>query len=117
MGNHPELLEGVDVIFAHNDYMAYGASLALEKLGYTDISVIGLDGFDGEDGGLALVREGVIDATVTCPTGGKEAIQSALEILTNTSGVPKKIILRSHSINSDNVEQFISEREKPIVEV
>ena len=112
---NPEILENVDVIFAHNDYMAYGTTLALEKLGYTGIRVVGLDGFDGQKGGLSLVKEGVIEATVTCPTGGKEAIQSALEILTNTSGVPKKIILRSHSIHGKNIEQFLQDREKETV--
>ena len=105
------MLEDVDVIFAHNDYMAYGTVLALEKLGRRDIQVVGLDGFGGEKGGLSLVKEGVIQATVTCPTGGKEAIQSALEILTDTSGVPKKIILRSHPIHGGNVEQFLRERD------
>lgn len=113
---NPEILNGVGVIFAHNDYMAYGASLALEALGRTDINVVGLDGFEGEGGGLELVRQGRIDATVTCPTGGKTAIQSALEILTHTSGVPKKIILRSQTIHAGNVEQVLQERSQPAPE-
>lgn len=106
--NNPELLDGVHVVFAHNDYMAYGARLALERLGRTDVRIVGLDGFDGEEGGLRLVQEGLIDATVTCPTGGRDAIQSAMEILTNTSGVPKKIILRSHTLSSETVDAYIA---------
>lgn len=113
----PQLLEGIDVIFAHNDYMAYGASLALEALDCSRIRVVGLDGFRGEDGGLELVKNGIISATITCPTGGQEAIQSALEILTNTSGVPKKIILRSHAIHHDNVDSYIQQLDRPLVEV
>lgn len=113
----PELLEGVGVIFAHNDYMAYGASLALETLGLEQIRVVGLDGFRGEDGGLELVKNGIIAATITCPTGGPEAIRSAMEILTDTSGVPKKVILRSHAINSENVTDYIDRLDQPLVEV
>lgn len=113
----PDLLSGVHVIFAHNDYMAYGARLALDALGITDVYVVGLDGFDGRDGGLELVKQGLIDATVTCPTGGREAIQSAMEILTYTSGVPKQIILRSHTLTKDNVERYIEKQAQPVTQV
>ena len=102
---HPELLENVDVIFAHNDFMAYGATLALEKLGLQDIRVVGLDGFPGEGGGRQMVRDGILDATVTCPTGGREAIRFAIDIINRVSGIPKQIILRSHLIRPDTPEE------------
>lgn len=105
----PELLEGIDVIFAHNDYMAYGAHLALERLGISGIRIVGLDGFSGENGGLQLVEQGVIDATVTCPTGGTEAIRYAVDIINQVSGIPKQIILRSHQIRPDNVTDYQKE--------
>lgn len=104
--NQPEVLEGIDVIFAHNDYMAYGAHLALEKLQISGIKIVGLDGFPGTNGGLQLVEQGIIDATVTCPTGGAEAIRYAIDIINNVSGIPKQIILRSHQISADNVDAF-----------
>ncbi len=110
----PEVLEGVDVIFAHNDYMAYGAHLALEKLGLQGIRIVGLDGFSGENGGLQLVEQGVIDATVTCPTGGTEAIRYAVDIINQVSGIPKQIILRSHRIGPDNVADY--QKETPLTE-
>lgn len=115
----PEVLEGVDVIFAHNDYMAYGAHLALEKLNISNIRIVGLDGFSGENGGLQLVQQGIIDATVTCPTGGTEAIRYAVDIINQVSGIPKQIILRSHQIRPENVgdyqkEQVITERPSAI---
>ena len=103
----PEVLDGVSVIFAHNDYMAYGARLALDALGRDDIRIVGLDGFDGKNGGLRLVRDGQIDATITCPTGGREAVTYALDILNAVSGVPKQIILRSHSITADTVQSYM----------
>lgn len=105
----PELLEGIDVIFAHNDYMAYGARLALDKLGIGGIRIVGLDGFSGENSGLQLVEQGAIDATVTCPTGGTEAIRYAVDIMNQVSGIPKQIILRSHRIRPDNVAEYQKE--------
>lgn len=110
----PEILKGIDVIFAHNDYMAYGAHLALEKLNIQNVRIVGLDGFSGENGGLQLVQQGIIDATVTCPTGGAEAIRYAVDIINNVSGIPKQIILRSHQIRPENVEDY--QKEKVITE-
>ena len=110
----PEILNGVSVIFAHNDYMAYGARLALDALGRSDIRIVGLDGFDGENGGLQLVHDGQIDATITCPTGGREAVTYALDILNAVSGVPKQIILRSHSITMDTVAAYMDTPSTPM---
>ena len=109
----PEVLDGISVIFAHNDYMAYGARLALDALGYSDVRIVGLDGFDGENGGLQMVRNGQIDATITCPTGGREAVAYALDILNAVSGVPKQIILRSHSITADTVQAYMDTPSTP----
>ena len=109
-------LEDVDVIFAHNDYMALGAYTAVQKLGY-DIKIVGIDGFIGENDGLDLVKQGKIYETIACPTGGKEAIQYALDILGNVSGVPKQVILRSHGITKDNVEEYVASLNKPLKEV
>lgn len=107
--DNPELLNGVSVIFAHNDYMAYGAHLALEQLGVQGIYIVGLDGFSGENSGLQMVEEGIIDATVTCPTGGSEAIRYAIDIINKQSGIPKQIILRSEQIYADNVSEYQKE--------
>ncbi len=99
-------LRGIDVIFAHNDYMALGAYNAVKQLGYDHIRIVGVDGFTGEDDGVNLVRRGMIDETITCPTGGREAVQYALEILNNVSGVPKQVILRSHNITKENADDY-----------
>jgi simple sugar transport system substrate-binding protein len=98
-------LRDVDVIFAHNDYMALGAYKAVSKLGYKP-RIIGIDGFTGPDDGLELIRKGMIDKTVTASTGGREAVKYALDILNKASGVPKQIILRSHIITPDNVDSY-----------
>ena len=109
---NPNRLEGIKVIFAHNDAVGYGAKRALEKLGREDIKIIGVDGFEGEEGGLTLVENGEINATVICPTGGQEAIDNALNILRKKEGVPKKIILRSTLVNEETLPAYQKQEEK-----
>ena len=99
-------LAWVDVVFAHNDYMASGVYEAVKKLGYSP-EIIGVDGFSGPNGGMDLVRQGKLSETITCPTGGKEAIRYAMDILNEVSGVPKQVILRSHNITIDNVDSEV----------
>ena len=103
---NPSRLDGVGVIFAHNDAVAYGARRALKTLQRDDVRIIGVDGFEGENGGLALVENGEINATVTCPTGGKDAIENALSILRNEEGIPKKIILRSTLVSEETLPEY-----------
>jgi len=55
-----------DVIYAHNDSMALGAASTLGDL-RANVLVIGTDGFLGEEGGLTLVNQGDIDATIHHP--------------------------------------------------
>lgn len=99
-------LEHVDAVFAHNDYMASGIYKAAQKLGYS-LQIVGVDGFSGENEGMDMVRQGKMSGTITCPTGGKEAIRYAMDILNHVSGVPKQVILRSHNITIQNVDQEV----------
>jgi len=97
-GNHLDLFSRSDVIFAHNDAMAFGVYRALARAGITDKAIIGIDGLTGAEGGLALVEAGILEATITCPTGGREAVNRAMDILQKRDGLPKKIFLRSSLI-------------------
>ncbi len=97
-GNHLDLFSRSDVIFAHNDAMAFGVYRALARAGITDKVIIGIDGLTGAEGGLALVEAGILEATITCPTGGREAVNRAMDILQKRDGLPKKIFLRSSLI-------------------
>ncbi|MBP2646081.1 MAG: Periplasmic binding protein domain containing protein [Firmicutes bacterium] len=92
----------VDVVFAHSDYMALGAYKAAAACG-RNFEIIGVDGFTGAGGGLELVQAGVLQGTFTCDTGGKEAVQYAVDILNHERGIPKKVILRSKKITRGNV--------------
>ena len=96
--NHLDLFAASDVIFAHNDAMALGVYRALAEVGITNKAIIGIDGLTGAEGGIALVEAGVLKATITCPTGGREAVNRAMDILQERDGLPKKIFLRSSLI-------------------
>ncbi|WP_378955929.1 substrate-binding domain-containing protein [Pelosinus sp. sgz500959] len=96
----------IDVVFAHSDYMALGAYKAAKKKGINTIKFVGIDGFAGPNGGLQLVEKGILQGTFTCLTGGREAIQYALDILNKERGIPKKIISRSNKITLSNVFQY-----------
>ncbi|MGF1636231.1 MAG: substrate-binding domain-containing protein [Cyclobacteriaceae bacterium] len=79
-----ESLKGADLIFAHNDMMALGAYQICNKNGMaSDFKFVGIDGLAGPNGGIQLVSDGILDATVLYPTGGEEAIRLAMDILNN----------------------------------
>ncbi|GFZ29897.1 hypothetical protein CSC2_04230 [Clostridium zeae] len=101
----------IDVIFAHNDYMALGAYRAAYKLGLKNIKVIGVDGLLGANGGLDLVDKGILQGTFTCETGGKDAVKYAIEILNKKQNIPKEIILGSDKITKENLDKYLSNME------
>ena len=107
----------VEAIFAHNDYVALGAYEALAELGVEkDIKIVGSDGYSGENEGVDLVKKDQIAATISCPTGGREAIQYALNILKKEKGVPKQVILRSKTITKENAEEYLASLSKESID-
>lgn len=69
----------VDLIYAHNDRMAIGASEVARLLGRDDIRIIGIDA--APTIGIQAVADSIIDATFLYPTEGHRIIQTALAIL------------------------------------
>jgi len=95
--------KNIDLVYAHNDPGAHGAYLAAKATGREkDIIFVGIDALPHE--GQVYVRQGVLHASFEYPTGGREAIQTALKIL-NGENVPKEITLRSRVFTKDNVDQ------------
>ncbi len=91
----------IDCVYAHNDPGAHGAYLAAKAAGREkDIAFVGIDALPQE--GVAYVRQGILDATFQYPTGGAEAIDTALKILGGEI-VPKEIILGSRVFDKENV--------------
>lgn len=56
----------IDVVYAHDDVMAHGATLALGESRESTL-VIGTDGLGSKNGGLILLNEGLLDATIYQP--------------------------------------------------
>ncbi len=93
--------EQIDLVYAHNDPGAHGAYLAAKAAGREgDILFVGIDGLPQE--GQAYVRQRLLAASFEYPTGGKEAVASALRIL-NGESVPKEVALESRVFTPDNV--------------
>ncbi len=112
-----EELSSYDLIFSDMDAVALGAYEALEEMGLADkIMVVGCDGFVGKDEGIDLVKQGKLTATIACPTGGKEAVQYAEDILRQKSGTPKQVILRSSTITAENADEYLEQVNKKCVD-
>ena len=93
----------IDLVYAHNDPGAHGAWLAGKAAGREkDIVFVGIDGLPHE--GQVYVRQGILEASFEYPTGGKEAIETALAIL-NGDQVPKEITLASRVFTRENIDQ------------
>lgn len=94
--------DDIDIVYAHNDPGAHGAYLAAKAAGREkDILFVGVDALPHE--GVAYISQGILDATFQYPTGGEEAIRTALQILQGED-IPKQIILGSRIFHSGNVE-------------
>ncbi len=92
----------IDLVYAHNDPGAHGAWLAARAAGREkEMRFVGIDALSHE--GLRYVRQGVLDATFEYPTGGAEAIETALRIFAGQR-VEKKIVLGSRLYTRENVE-------------
>jgi ribose transport system substrate-binding protein len=93
----------IDLVYAHNDPGAHGAYLAALAAGREkDIIFVGIDGLPHE--GQVYVRQGILEASFEYPTGGKEAVEAALEIL-NGKTVPKEIVLNSRVFTKENIDR------------
>ena len=93
----------IDLVYAHNDPGAHGAWLAAKAAGREkDIVFVGIDGLPHE--GQVYVRQGILEASFEYPTGGKEAIETAIAIL-NGNQAPKEITLASRVFTRENIDK------------
>lgn len=91
----------VDFVFAHSDFIAKYVSKAFNK----KIKLIGVDGLMEKNMGLDMVINKQLTATILYPTGGRQSIQTAMNILENKS-YEKENKLETIIIDSTNVEYF-----------
>lgn len=93
---------GVDVIFAHNDRMAIGASESASKAGRNGIKIIGIDA--APEIGIKAVADSVIDATFLYPTEGYRLIRTALSILKDEPYEKDVIMPVSSAVDISNAD-------------
>ena len=105
---HPE----TNLIFAHNDPMARAAYEVTRHLGLARrVRIIGVDGLPGPGNGLQLVEAGALQATLLYPTGGEEAIRTAMRILRHEP-FAKDNVLGTMVIDSANVNTMLNQTEQ-----
>ncbi|WP_207534172.1 response regulator [Desertivirga arenae] len=97
------LLKNIDAVYAHNDEMAFAARQVFDSLGINrNAKFIGIDALPTANGGIQMVAERKIDASVLYPTGGKEVIKVAVNILKKRPYI-KENKLPTLVIDSSNV--------------
>ena len=105
-------LSNIDFVFGQNDRMAMGARKTLSTL-HPQLSTkfCGIDGLPGEDGGIRLVRDSILDASYIYPTHGDRIVQLAVEIL---EGKPyeKETRLMSALVTRDNARVLLMQNEE-----
>jgi ribose transport system substrate-binding protein len=93
----------IDAVYAHNDPGAHGAWLAARAAGREEeMLFVGIDALPHE--GQQYVQQGILDATFLYPTGGEEAIATALAILRGEE-VPKEIVLGTRLFTEETVAE------------
>ena len=97
----------IDLVYAHNDPMAYGAYLAAKDAGREDeMYFLGIDGIPLE--GVKWVEQGVLTATFLYKTPGAEGVRQALRILQGAP-VTKRVTLATQVIDGSNATQILKE--------
>lgn len=84
--------DGIDVVYAHNDPMAYGAYLAAREKGREkEMVFVGVDGLPHE--GVKYVQEGVLGVTFEYPLCVDKAVEIGRRILEDPTFKPEKTYL------------------------
>ena len=101
-----------DYVFGQNDRMAHGAWQAAKRFGLVGrMRFVGIDALPGKDGGIDLVRRGVLDASYIYPTRGDLVMRLALDIL---EGRPyeRDNYMKAALVTKDNAETMLMQAEE-----
>lgn len=102
------LYPSTDLIYAHNDRMALGASDAAKDKGLSP-RIIGIDA--APQIGMKAVAENKIDATFLYPTEGQQLVLTALAILNGEDYEKKLIIPASPAVDKSNVDLLLRQND------
>jgi ribose transport system substrate-binding protein len=99
--------EKIDLVYGHNDPMAYGAYLAAKDAGREkQIKFIGIDALPGE--GVTWVNKGELTATFLYATPGAEGLRQAVKFLKGEK-VEKTITLDTMKVTKENAAQVLKQ--------
>ena len=97
--------EAIDLVYGHNDPMAYGAFLAAKDAGREkQIKFIGIDALPNE--GVMWVHKGELTATFLYATPGAEGLRQAIKHLAGEK-VPKTVTLDTQQITKENAAELL----------
>ena len=102
---HPD----VNLIFAHNDRMAIGASEVAKAMGRKDIKIIGVDAAPSI--GLKAVDERIIDATFLYPTEGHKILREGINILKGKPYQKEVMLPLSSAVDNTNADILLLQNE------
>ncbi|WP_343563961.1 substrate-binding domain-containing protein [Sphingobacterium sp.] len=112
MRKHIAQMAQSDVIFTFNDQMAMGVKKALDEVQLQkEIKIIGVDALPGPGNGLEQIMQGHMYASMLYPTGGTEAIRTALAII-NNQHYKRENILATAVIDRTNAELLALQSQK-----
>ncbi len=103
------LFPDVNLIYAHNDRMAIGASEVAKSLGLDNIKIIGIDA--APNIGVQAVADGVIDATLLYPTEGHRLVRMALDILKGEPYERETLLPVSSAVDDSNADIVLLQNE------
>jgi ribose transport system substrate-binding protein len=97
--------EAIDLVYGHNDPMAYGAFLAAKDVGREkQIKFVGIDALPNE--GVMWVHKGELTATFLYATPGAEGLRQALKHLAGDK-VPKTVTLDTQQVTKENAAEIL----------
>lgn len=103
------LYPDVDLIYAHNDRMAIGASEVAARKGLDNIKIIGIDAAPAI--GIRAVADSVIDATFLYPTEGHRLVRTALAVLKGEPFERNVVIPASSAVDLSNADILLLQNE------
>ena len=104
-----DVYDDVDIIYAHNDRMAIGASEAVRSKGREGIRIIGIDA--APQIGIRAVADSVIDATFLYPTEGYRLVRTALAILKGEKYDRETVLPLSSAVDQSNADILLLQNE------
>src|SRR6185312_11274041 len=97
--------EKIDLVYGHNDPMAFGAYLAAKDAGREkEMKFLGVDGIPDE--GVKWVHNGQLTATFLYGTPGAGGVRQGLKLMAGQA-VEKKITLPTETIDASNADEIL----------